>query len=438
MTIGTSVLLVAAVALILLVQRELAPQGGLSLRGKWLLTAALGAGITVMALKLLLIALFVSMPETTLSSWLYRQPGKATGPDWQKVTAPDGPRVVKTSGYLWQALPLDPPVDQDDPVVARKVALGEQLFNETSLSLDRTLSCSSCHDLLQSAGTDGRRTSTGIAAKVGPRNAPSLWNTAYLSVLFWDGRAPTLEAQAKGPMTNPLEMGMPSYSLVERRVREIPAYQQAFADIYGPQVPITIDLIVDTIATYERTLVTPDTAYDRFVRGDRDALTDQQLRGMALFQETGCVICHAGPMFTVAGTSLETDTPFRRFPAIKTPYAERFDLLSDPGRLDNVGTRGVWRVPSLRNVALTAPYFHNGSVDSLEEAVRIMSSVQLNRPLPEAADIGRTVNWSHRDKTLTSTIRKPLSEGDVRDIVAFLKGLSSDRLLTSYRNTSRE
>ncbi len=426
-TIGSSAALVAAVALVLLVQRELAPQGGLSRRGKWMLTAGLGSGIVALTLKLLLIVLFVALPEATLSSWLKRPAARAGGPNWDTLPMQGAERLLRTSGYVWQALPLTAPIDTRDPLLAQAIALGERLFNDKNLSQDRTLACSSCHDLIRGAGADGRRTAVGIDGQTGPRNTPTVWNSAYLSVLFWDGRAGSLEEQAKGPLTNPLEMGMPALSLVEQRVRQDPGYRQAFAAIYGAGASIDIDRIVAAIASYERTLVTPDTPYDRFVRGERGALDDSQLRGMALFEETGCVLCHAGPTFSVASTLL-TDSPYRRFPAIDTPYAERFGLLADTGRQPPGSDAGVWRVPSLRNVALTAPYFHNGSVATLEEAVRIMSSAQLNRPLPGAADSGRNVRWSGRDNTLSRIDREPLSDQEVAEIVAFLNALSSDRL----------
>lgn len=431
-TIAGSILLVASVSLILLVQRELAPQGGLSRRGKWMLIAGLGTGILALAFKLLIIVLFVTMPESMISSWLERPEVQAIGSDWSDLSAQNPSPATRTSGYVWQALPPAPPVDRDDPLIARKIALGKQLFNDKNLSLDRSVACSSCHDLTQSGGGDGRRTSTGIAGKVGPRNAPTVWNSVYMSVLFWDGRAASLEEQAKGPLTNPLEMGMPSHAMVEQRVNENPRYPAAFRAIYGTDSAIDIDRIVEVIAGYERTLVTPDTPYDRFVRGDREALSDKQLRGMALFEETGCVLCHSGPTFSAAGSlqsgSLQTDTPYRRFPTIESPYAERFGLLVDTGRQPPGSGFGVWRVPSLRNVALTAPYFHNGSVDSLEEAVRIMASVQLNRPAPGAPDGGRQLIWSAGESTLSRVDQAPLSERQVSEIVAFLEALSSDRL----------
>lgn len=185
-----------------------------------------------------------------------------------------------------------------------------------------------------------------------------------------------------------------------------PAYQAAFRRVFGGSRPITIDNIAAAIACFERTLVTP---YDHYVRGDKAALSEAQLRGMGLFENYGCRICHSGPNFS--GASLfDTATPFRAFPALPifaSAYVVRYRLTQDLGRAEPNGRQGLWRVPSLRNVALTGPYFHNGTVDRLEEAVRIMTAVQLGRPV---------------DK---------LDRNTVADIVAFLRSLSSDRLVAA-------
>lgn len=296
--------------------------------------------------------------------------------------------------------------------------LGEKLFSDKNLSRDRTLSCASCHDVNGRAGTDGRSTSLGIDGQTGKRNAPTVWNAAFQAVLFWDGRAPSLEEQARGPLINPIEMGMPSLQAVEQRVQSNADYSAQFDKAFGVNTTITIERIVEAIAAYERTLITPDTPYDRFVRGDRDALTAAQLRGMALFQSAGCINCHFGPNFSAASV-FDRRMPLRIFPVNPTPYEERYNLVKDKGISAN--GRGVWRVPSLRNVALTGPWFHNGSVKKLDEAVRVMASAQLGRS-------GHFLTWSDRDKVLTEINRPALSDLQVQDIVAFLQALSSDRL----------
>ncbi len=220
-------------------------------------------------------------------------------------------------------------------------------------------------------------------------------------------------------MVNPVEMGMPSLDAVVKRVSEQANYRKAFARIYGPG-RITIEQIAEAIAAFERTLITPDTPYDRFVRGDLDALTPAQLRGMALFESVGCINCHYGPNFSAA-SRFNSAAPLRLFPAMATPYDERYRLTEDRGAATN-GARGVWRVPSLRNVALTAPYFHNGSVAQLKEAVRVMANVQLGRT-------GRMLVWSDGEKRLTVRDNHALGEEALDDIVAFLEALSSDRLV---------
>lgn len=431
---GTTFVLLTSVVLLLLVQRELAPKGGLTGRGKWLLTAGLGTGIVAFSFKLILIALFVSMPKTIVTPLLATTRGKTDQAEWYEpgINYPSCYRERKA--YVWQSLPETPPILEYNPQTQHRITLGDQLFHDPRLSFNGKVSCSSCHDVRSGAGIDGRRTSVGIHGQSGRRNAPTVWNSGFQAVLFWDGRASSLEEQAKGPLTNPVEMGMPSLEMVEERIREIPEYRKKFTIAFGEDKPINIEQIASAIAAYERTLITPDTPYDRFVKGDQEALTPAQLRGMALFEEVGCVVCHTGPNFSSA-SNLDTFAPYRLFPAYHTPYDSRFELTKDYG-LELVGNeRGVWRVPSLRNVALTAPYFHNGSVDNLSDAVRIMASAQLGRPLLGEEQIDRKVTWSEKTYTLKSTVNIPLSNDEVNDIVAFLHALSSDRLVEKLART---
>jgi len=288
---------------------------------------------------------------------------------------------------------------------AARAALGERLFFDKSLSLDGTVACASCHDV--KTGADGRAVSVGVGGKQGQRNAPTVRNAAFQARLFWDGRAGSLEEQAKGPLTNPVEMAMADAAAVERRVAARPEYRQAFARVFGGPRPVSIDHIAAAIAAYERTLIDVDTPYDRYVRGDRSALDPAQQRGMALFEDYGCRICHAGPNFSGASV-FDSGNPYRAFPALPvfaTPYVIRHRLTQDLGRAEPGSRQGVWRIPSLRNVARTAPYFHNGSVARLEDAVRIMASAQLGRPTDRLN-------------------RNSVPDRDVADIVAFLKALS--------------
>jgi cytochrome c peroxidase len=268
---------------------------------------------------------------------------------------------------------------------------------------------------------DGRRASLGVGGQPGARNAPTVWNAAFQAVLFWDGRAASLEEQAQGPLLNPMEMGMPSAEAVEQVVQADAGYRQAFAEAFAEGQPITIASIAAAIAAYERTLITPDTPYDRFVRGDLDALSPAQLRGMAQFQFLGCINCHSGPNFSAASVFSDQLAPLRLFPTYPTPFEKRYRLTEDSGATPPGGGRGSWRVPSLRNVALTGPWLHNGAVSELDEVVRIMAGAQLGRT-------GRYLLWSDRNKVMTRLDTPVLDERSVSDLVAFLNALSSDRL----------
>jgi cytochrome c peroxidase len=310
-------------------------------------------------------------------------------------------RVVLVAGVLasgvaparsaveWQALPTVAPAPADNPTTAAKVRLGKMLFFDPRLSSTGTVSCFSCHNVME-GGDDHRPVSIGVEAQRGGRNAPTVFNAAFLSAQFWDGRAATLEAQAKGPPANPIEMGMKSLEAVIYRIRLIPGYKPFFEQAFGSADVVTMDNAAKAIAAYERTLITPGSAYDRYVQGDRKALTAQQVRGMSEFAAAGCAACHQGPNFS--GPSLPMGQGFfMKFPVYpQSPYVAKYDLMKDPGRYEvthNPADRNVWRVPGLRNLLYTAPYMHNGSVKSLPEAVRVMASTQLNRELP-AAQVG--------------------------------------------------
>ncbi len=286
----------------------------------------------------------------------------------------------------WQALPKSPPIPKDNPQTPEKIQLGKQLFFDPRLSLTGVISCNSCHNVME-GGDDDRRFASGVMGKEGGRNGPTVWNAAFHSVQFWDGRAKSLEEQAKGPMVNAVEMGMPNHQAVMERIAAIPDYRTTFAKVFGSKDALTIQNAVKAIAAYERTLITPNTPYDRFVRGDKKALSTQAQAGMKLFGEIGCTSCHSGPNFD--GPPLpEGQGFFQRFPTYKdNEYVARYKLMDDKGKAAATGNEEdehLFRVPTLRQVALTAPYFHNGSVDKLPEAVRIMARVQLNKKLDDA------------------------------------------------------
>jgi cytochrome c peroxidase len=285
----------------------------------------------------------------------------------------------------WQALPTVAPAPADNPTTPAKVELGKMLFFDPRFSSTGTVSCFTCHNVME-GGDDHRPTSIGVHGQKGGRNAPTVWNAALLSVQFWDGRAATLEDQAKGPPVNPVEMGMESPRAVIDRIHQIPGYRQYFENAFGAGEVVTMDNAARAIAAYERTLLTPNSPYDRYVNGDKSALTEQQLRGMKTFVAVGCMTCHKGALF--AGPELPMGTGnFVRFPSFpQNPYVALYDLLKDRGRFavtHNPADDSVWRVPMLRNLSYTAPYMHNGSVNTLPDVVRVMTSGQIGRNIPD-------------------------------------------------------
>jgi cytochrome c peroxidase len=289
----------------------------------------------------------------------------------------------------------------DNSMTPEKIELGRKLFFDTRLSKNNKISCNSCHNVMK-GGDDGMPRSPGHEGKLGGRNSPTVWNSAYQSVLFWDGRAPSLEEQAKGPIINPVEMGMANHNVVVELISKVPAYVTEFEKAFGPG-KITIEKLVQAIASYERTLVTPKSPYDQYVQGNKKALNDSAKRGMKLVSTIGCVACHSGPMFN--GPTMPPGQGFyQKFPLIPgSEYERKYQFADDLGRYTvtkNDADKNMWRVPTWRNIALTAPYFHNGAVSTLDEAVRVMAKTQLNR-------------------TLTQT--------EVKDIVSFLNSLTGER-----------
>ena len=293
--------------------------------------------------------------------------------------------LVSLSGFSsaasaqWQALPDKAPAPADNPTTAAKIELGRSLFFDPRLSSTGTVSCNSCHNVML-GGEDNRPVAMGVHGKTGGRSAPTVWNAAFNSSQFWDGRARSLEEQALGPITNPIEMGLKNLTVAINRLRAIKGYTPMFEKAFGGKNAITIENLAKAIAAYERSLITPNSPYDRYVKGDKSALTAQQVKGMKHFAELGCTGCHSGPAFS--GPAMAPGTGFfMKFPTYTdNEYVKKYDLMADKGRAD----KHEWKVPTLRNIALTAPYFHNGKVDTLEEAVRVMARTQLNKKLTHA------------------------------------------------------
>ncbi len=248
-----------------------------------------------------------------------------------------------------------------------KVELGKKLFFDPRLSKSGFISCNSCHNMSM-GGSDNIKTSIGDRWQQGPINSPTVLNSSLNLAQFWDGRAGTLKDQAGGPISNPLEMGF-THELAVEVLQSIPQYVAEFKTVYGTET-ITIEEVTDAIAEFEETLVTPNARFDLWLKGDDNALTDQELEGYMTFRNSGCVACHNG--VNLGGSSFQkmgvvepyqTDNPAEGRSAVTGVDADRFNF----------------KVPTLRNVELTYPYFHDGAVDTLAQAVDIMGRLQLGR-----------------------------------------------------------
>ena len=266
-------------------------------------------------------------------------------------------------------IPLDLLLDE------RKVSLGRRIFHDPRLSHDNTISCAHCHSLAN-GGMDGLPLSIGINGKMSKVNTPTVFNSGFNFRLFWDGRAATLEEQIDFPLTNPDEMNS-NWDEVLAKIGKDADYLSDFADIYSEGIePHTIK---DAIATFERSLITPNSKFDRYLRGDKHALDSAELAGYDLFKSFGCISCHQG--MNVGGNLYE------KFGIVNDYFSNRGHIQkSDFGRYNvtNIESdRFQFRVPSLRNVAVTAPYFHDGSVSNLAGAVVIMGKYQLGVDLRE-------------------------------------------------------
>lgn len=273
-----------------------------------------------------------------------------------------------------------------NPLTPEKIDLGRKLYYDTRLSKNQDISCNSCH-LLDKFGVDGTKVSKGHKGQLGGRNAPSVYNAGAAVAQFWDGRAATLEDQAKGPILNPIEMAMKDEQSVVDLLSSIEGYKDAFAKAFpDDKEAITYDNMAKAIGAFERGLVTPS-RFDKYLGGDKGALSDQERAGLTKFVEYGCTSCHSGP--AVGGSS------FQKLGLLKA-YPNQKDL----GRYEvtkKEEDKMVFRVPSLRNVAETGPWFHDGAFDRLEAAVQAMAYHQRGKEMPDA---------------------------DARDIVAFLKSLT--------------
>lgn len=298
--------------------------------------------------------------------------------------------LIKEALEFAKPLPAVMTSDEKSKLSPELIYLGKTLYHDPRLSKSGAISCNFCHNLA-SYGVDNRSTSLGQDFHVGGRNAPTVFNAALHISQFWDGRAKDVEEQAKGPVLNPVEMAAPSEEFIVEKLKSIPGYHDLFKKAYpSSDDPITYENMARAIGAFERTLVTPS-KFDEFLNGNPDALNEQEKSGLKLFKSVGCTACHMGA--SLGGQS------YQKFGAVHS-LANLTD--SDDGRAavtKEADDKAVFKVPGLRNIEMTYPYFHNGSVWSLKESVKIMAKTQLG---------------------------KDLTEKELEDITAFLKTLTGE------------
>ena len=297
--------------------------------------------------------------------------------------------------------PVRPIVDSI-AVDARKVALGNLLYHDTRLSGDNTVSCASCHGL-ETGGVDNKQYSEGVRKQLGGVNAPTVYNAAYNFVQFWDGRAGTLADQAAGPPLNPVEMACESFDQIITKLAEDKKFVSAFNEVYSNG--LSEKNITDAIQEFEKTLLTPNSRFDRYLKGQKDAITMHELAGYELFKKNDCATCHVGEI--LGGQSYELIGVRHDY------FAEREAEMTeeDNGRFKQTKAerdRHRFKVPGLRNIELTSPYFHDGSMATMDEAVDAMVKYQLGTELTqqEREDIVaflRTLTGEYKGKKLTNT-----------------------------------
>lgn len=309
--------------------------------------------------------------------------GRAGGPAAETEVSP---RLLRRFQPLKETLEAE-----GVTVTEEKVQLGAMLFHDPRLSKSGTVSCRSCHHL-EAYGADDGSTSVGHSGERGTRNSPTVYNIAAAFAQQWDGRSPSVEEQAKGPIVNPTVMGMPNGAAVVAVLKGIPGYVTAFKAAFPDDAdPVTFDNLGRAIGAFERKLVTPG-RWDKFLAGDKTALTSAEKEGLKTFLNVGCMVCHTGPLL---GASM-----FERVGVVE-PWPNQ----SDPGRAGvtkAAADRMMFRVPTLRNVERTAPYFHDGSAPTLEAAVKMMGRHQLGLELT-VIEVRAIVTWL---KSLTGELPK--------------------------------
>ena len=301
--------------------------------------------------------------------------------------------LLERAQAVFKPLPDLAEMQKVRPFTEEQVKLGQQLWYENRLSKGNTVSCNSCHNLA-TAGVDNMPTSAGHKSQFGARNSPTALNAALLGSQFWDGRAADVEEQAGGPLLNPVEMANATEADAAAKIAGIPEYQEKFKAAFPEDGAVSFKNITTALGAFERTLLTP-TRWDDYLKGNVSALSEQERKGVRAFMDNGCMSCHSG--VNLGGTM------FQKFGLVDGPYWKHIDdPKHDKGRADvtkKAEDEFFFRVPGLRNVERTYPYFHNGSVWELDKAVNIMAKAQLG---------------------------KTLAPEDTENIVAFLKALSGN------------
>ncbi|WP_444626772.1 cytochrome-c peroxidase [Flavobacterium columnare] len=281
----------------------------------------------------------------------------------------------------------------EEPIPEEKINLGKKLYFDSSLSKNGTISCNSCHNL-ENYGVDNKALSLGDTKKLGGRNSPSSIYASLHSMQFWDGRAKDVEEQAGGPLLNPVEHSLPSKEFLENKLRENPEYVTLFKKVYpNEKEPITFSNITNAIGSFERKLH-PKSRFDSYLDGDEKALSDNEKEGLKSFMDNNCVMCHSG--VALGGQMIQKFGIYGNYTNLT--HSKKVDK-GVFERTQKTGDEFMFKVPSLRNAEKTFPYFHDGSVTSLSEAIKIMGKIQLN---------------------------KNLSEQEINNIEAFLKALTAD------------
>lgn len=288
----------------------------------------------------------------------------------------------------------------ENPVTEVKVQLGKHLYFDNRLSKDGTQSCNTCHNLA-TAGVDNLPTSPGDNGIPGTRNSPTTFNSALRTAQFWDGRNKDVEEQAGGPVLNPAEMGMASEKDVVARLEKVPGYQKMFAEAFPEESnPITYVNMRKAIGAFERTLITPS-LFDNYLKGDIAALNTNERQGLKTFIDQGCIACHTGPL--LGGNMMQKFGLFGDYHALINAK------LDDQGKFEetkNEADKGMFFVPGLRNVVKTAPYFHNGGVADLNEAIKIMGKLQLSKDLSEQQVADLSVFFSTLSGDIPEEVKK--------------------------------